>query len=263
MKKLFTICFVAAMILAICGLSQATIYNYNVGPGNLAGGLAFDNGQGGEMFGYDPDQDPPIGSNQAGPTGFGNSCFWSDVQGSAAGGGRDYTSFRMSPKDIFDMEDVTISDLAGISYFTKNIDTAKIDWQLKIYTEGDMTDNIPWYGYRFNFTRPENPDNAWYLSSTATNLTVYEIHNKWNNTYPSVPGGGTLSALDTLYGAEKILFIDIIASYASSSPPCDSYLDGVTIILDNGDTAIMNLVPEPATIALLGLGALTFVRRKK
>ncbi len=201
--------------------------SYTVAPNNLADGPTFDNGQGGKPFGYDPDMPPPVASLQAGPPGFGESCFWSDVQGSAAGGGRDYTSLRLSPKDIFDRSEVTIGELANISYFTKNMDINLIDWQLKIYTES----SVKWYGYRINYNRPSNPDNDWHQSST-TGLGISDIYDKVAGT--SVP---TSTDLD----AEKILFVDIIAGYATNSPAVDSYLDGVRIELSNGDNATLNL----------------------
>ena len=208
--------------------------SYTLTPGDLADGPAFDNGQGGEPFGYDPDMPPPIGSWQAGPSGFGDSSFWSDVQGSAAGGGRDYTSLRLSPKDIFGVSDVTVGDLANILYYTKNMDTDLIDWQVKIYTESE----VKWYGYRINYNRPDNPDNDWHQTSTDA-LGISDIYDKVTGAYIS-----TSTDLD----AEKILFVDIIAGYATDSPAVDSYLDGVRIELNNGDNAILDLAATATTV---------------
>ncbi|MBN1911374.1 MAG: PEP-CTERM sorting domain-containing protein [Pirellulales bacterium] len=253
-----------AALLLVATPASAAIH-FVVTPADLADGLTFDNGQGGVPFGYDADQPPPIGSSVSGPTGYESGSFWSDVQGSAAGGGRDYTAFRLSPKDIFGVSDVTIADLAEVSYWTKNNNTDLIDWQLKIYTES----TVKWYGYRFNFTRPENPDNDWYESSTSTNMPVSDIYDKVTGGYISVPGSGALSDLDALYGDEKILFIDIIAGYASSSPPVDSYLDGVKLVLDDGSVATMNLevVPEPGTpliwLTLAALGLIATLRKRR
>lgn len=236
MKRGLTICALIVGILAIGASAQAMNFSYTVTPSDLADGPAFANGQGNEKFGYDPDKPPPLGVFEPSPDDFGNSCFWSDLDN----GPRLYTAFRMSPKDIFRLRDVTVGDLAYISYYTKNMDLSKIDWQIKIYTESD----IKWYGYRFNFSRPLNPDNDWHQSSTDTNLLVNDIYDKVANAYLcyGVSQCGNLSLVDLApsYGDEKILFIDIIAGY-NAPTFVDSYLDGVEIGLQNGDVATMNL----------------------
>ena len=258
MKKLITICLVVTMILVVSSVAQATIFNYDVSPGDLADGPTFLNGRGGEKFGYDPDSVKPIGSSQTGPAGFGDSCFWADVQGSAAGGGVDYTAIRLSPRDIFGVSDITISELFEISYYTKwNSD---FDWQIKIYTE-DVTPTVEWYQTRIEWNRPSPVDNNW-NQYTTDGLKIGKLTLKVGGDQ-TIPGTGLLSDLDTVYGTEKILFIDIISSYMTASPPGDSYLDGISIQLDNGDIATMNLVPEPATMVLLGLGGLLLRRKRK
>ena len=260
MKRVMMILAVAALMMA-AGVASAvpTSYNYTVYPSDLAGRVAFDNGRGGEKFGYDPDMPPPIGVFVPGPTGFEAGCWYSDVQGSAAGGPRDYTSFRMSPRDIFDRTDVTIADLSSISYHTKWV--SDLDWQIKIYTE-DVTDPIGWYQTRIEWNHPSGQDGNW-NQYTADGLKIDKLTVK-DSGDQTIPGTGLLSDLDTLYGTEKILFIDIIASYATTSPPSYSYLDGVQITLDGGDVATMNLepVPEPAGLGVIGL-ALLAVRKKR
>lgn len=265
MRRIGVVCAVVGL-LAVATVAHGTVYNYTVYPGDLADGLTFLNGRGDVKFGYDPDMPPPIGAYVPGPTGFGGSCFWSDVQGSAAGGPRDYTAFRMSPRDIFGgVAQVTISDLSSISYHTKW--TSGVDWQIKIYTE-DVTDVIDWYQTRIEWNRPSPGDDAWH-QYTADGLGIGKLTVKDTGDL-EIPGTGLLADLDSLYGGEKILFIDIIASYASSSPPSYSYLDGVQITLDKdigGDVATMDLaVPEPLTVLgmFLGLGSVgAYIRRRR
>jgi len=260
MKNLITICAVVTMILAAGGMAQAATYNYDVSPADLAGRDDFDNGRGGEKFGYDPDSVKPIGSNQAGPTGFGDSCFWADVQGSAAGGGVDYTAIRLSPRDIFGTTSLKLNEISDISYYTKWI--SNLDWQLKIYTEGEETGD--WYGYRFNFSRPNFGDNDWNQSSANDNMLVYDIATKTTGGSTVIPGTGKLTDLHANFGDKEILFIDVISSYMTASPPGDSYLDGIEITLGNDDTATLNLVPEPATMSLLVIGGLgVLIRRRR
>lgn len=253
MKRLYLIS-AAVMVgwMLLLGAESAMADTYVIGPGDLAtpsnpGPIA-----------YDWDEGAPIGSAVAGPTGFEEGSFWSDVQGSTAGGGRDYTALRIFPNALFGVEDLTIGELDGISYWTKNADLTKIDWQLKVYTEGPES-GTPWYGYRFNFLRPNATDNLWHKWDTDDYLAVSDVYDKAAGGYTSVPGTGSMSDLKAVYGTEKILFMDIIAGYATASPPVDSYLDGVGVRLANGSTAELNLVPEPSTLALLALAGLGLV----
>jgi len=212
-------------------------FSYDVAPSDLADGPSFDNGHGGEPFGYDPDSLPPQGSSQEGPAGFGSGCFWADVQGSAAGDGVDYTAIRLSPKDILGVADVTISDLTEISYYTKWI--SDLDWQIKIYTNTLPGQTSGWYGHRFNFERPVPADNEWHQYDTTNDLAVDWIAGVGGDIYPV---NVYLTDLAVDYGTETIMYIDIISSYMTASPPGDSYLDGIEMELDSGATASINLI---------------------
>ena len=257
MRNVVTICVAVTMIFAAANIASAV--TFTVSPADLADGPSFDNGHGGLPFGYDPDSIKPTGiGGSTGAPGYENGCFWSDVQGSAAGGGTAYTAIRLSPKDIFGVSSVTIGQLTDLSYWTKWV--SDLDWQVKIYTEPITTG---WYGHRFNFDRPTPADNNWNEYSIASDLQVDWIYGTGTSTYPS---GLYLGDLSSGYGSEQIMFIDIISSYMTDSPPGDSFLDGIELTIDQGNgavTANISLVPEPATICMLGLGALSLLRRKR
>jgi len=104
MKTFMTICAVVTMMLAASGVAQAALYNYDVAPSDLGNRDAWASNV---PFGYDhPDTPPmnykPIGTDaMGGASGYGNSSFWSDVQGSANSGGRDYSALRIAPHAVF------------------------------------------------------------------------------------------------------------------------------------------------------------------
>jgi hypothetical protein len=232
------------VVLMLIALSAAAVYGenyyYNVSESDLADGLAFYNGFGGEPFGYDPDKPPPQEVMVKGPDGYGDSCFQALV-----GATGNYASFRMSPKDIFGRDYVTLGDLDVISYFTSlvNPTSSTLSFQLKIYTVTETNPPVNWYGKRFNTIIPSYVDTDWHQNSTATNLTFNSMYDKdggtgWNTI------NKTLTEISTEYSTLQIEFIDIIASYMTSPPQVFANLDGVIMKLDNGDEAFMNLVVE-------------------
>ncbi len=264
MKKL---CITLLATVAIMtGTAQADTLTV-VTPDDLANQANFPT----SPYGWDWSQGAPQGSTAVGGASiYGTSSWYSNVQGSAANvlGDRDYTALRLNLFEMFGGP-VTMSMLEEVSYWTY-LESGTLDWQLKIYTASTDLDPNTWYDHRFNFTPPTNTAGSWQQSSTNDNLSVNWIAGLGGNQYP----GNQLPSLYTLadasassdYANEVILFIDIIAGYASSSPPVYSYLDGVALTA-NGVTHTLDLavvpIPAAAPLGLLGMGLVAFVRRRK
>jgi hypothetical protein len=251
MKKFIVI---TLLITVICLSSSVFASTYTISPADLVEQADFPTA----IFGYDWDEGKPIGSTTTGPTGYENGSFWSDVQGSLAGDGRDYTAIRLNLATMAG-NNVTVGDLEEVAFWTKLGDLSSIDWQAKIYTAEAQESDPGWYGHRINLYRPDNGNLDWNFNSSNTNMKV-----EWIRSGAGVseyPTDTTLTDLDSSLKAETIMFVDIIAGFATDSPPVDSYIDGLEMTI-NGTTYTTNLVPEPATLALLGVGGL-LLRRKK
>jgi hypothetical protein len=260
MKQLITRSIPAVtIVLTLCGTTMADM-TYNVSPDNLVDPVTF--ATGGGMVAWDWDQAPPFAavSPGAGAPGFGTTSFYSNVQGSAAGGPRDYTAVRFSPKNIYGVADVTIGEIQSLSYWSALV--SGLDWQIKIYTEPGAPGST-WYGKRFNFEVPNNPGAGWmnYGTAGAGALDVEWIRSGDGSlsVFPNMPLADVVAA----YASEKILFIDIIAGYLTSSPPSHTFLDGVQLTV-GGETASINFVPLPGAVLLgaLGLGLIGGAKRR-
>ncbi len=258
MKKLYISLLAAVAIVA--GTAQADTLTV-VTPDDLANQANFPT----SPYGWDWDQGAPEGSTAVGGApGYGTSSWYSNVQGSAANvlGDRDYTTLRLNITQMFGGA-VTMGDLEEISYWT-NLQSGTVDWQLKIYTaENSPGVGSSWYGHRFNFDTPNYAaGSGWNESSTSSNLDVNWVTNGATSDFSSQ----TLANVSSFFATETILFIDIIAGYATASPPVYSYLDGVAITVD-GVTHSLDLavvpVPAAAPLGLLGMGLVAFVRRRK
>lgn len=156
-----------------------------------------------------------------------------------------------------DAATLSVSDLASISYFTKRPDgtPAGRDWWVQIYTRPDgVNDAASWYGYRLinNYNDHSNIGD-WTQYSTSTGMTF--------NRNDSLAGALANVELDlpsmiSAYGSELIEMISIQTD--SGWNGFDGFLDGLEITLTNGNVGRVNFeaVPEPATLGLIGLGAI-------
>jgi hypothetical protein len=241
MKRLVGYLLVLGFVIACSGIAQAG--TVTITPGDLTATKADATANPTTTkYAFDWEGPAPIGSyTVGGAPGFASGAWYSDVSGSASNvpdNGRDYTALRLFPTGIFEGP-VTVSNLLDITYWSNWVGGA-VDWQVKIYTV--PTSGIgptDWYNTRVNYNTGNMLGQGWQFWS-ANSLGVSSVTDK-------NPGSA--------YSNEQIMFIDIIASYASSSPASYTYLDGVTISLKDGRSHTMNLeVPEPGLIVLLGLG---------
>ncbi len=211
----------------------------------------------------------PEGNADTGAPGFdGNGSFYSNVQGSAIGGGRDFTALRIY-KEFFQVNSLTVGDITKLTYWTKNTNTALRDWQVKIYTDKEWFGFFNFKYYRLNFNYGQATNNEWTQWDLLSGLGINNVYQK--QAYGQGQGGNVSQDLDD-YLTKEIDYIDIIAGYATNSPEVYSYLDGVEIEYGAGNTIRLDLgvdatpVPVPTPFTLLGLGLIGvagFTRRKE
>ncbi len=263
MKYFISVLAMLAMLCATNVMAEPIAIDQFVTPEDLSlnGNLSWDTDQ----------EKPEANSDGGGAPGFGTSSFYSNVQGSQAGNSddRDYTALRIQ-SDFFGLKDLTIGDITGFTYWTKNTDISLRDWQVKIYTQKPY-----FFGsyYRLNFTPGRATNNEWtkwsLFGDNALGLEHVRQISFW--------GGGSYIDNPQLanYQKEKIHHIDIIAGYMTDSPAVYSYLDGVEITYRGENTIRLDLgtkndpppssVPEPGASVLFGLGLLSIaaIRRNK
>jgi hypothetical protein len=151
---------------------------------------------------------------------------------------------------------LTLNDIASISY---NVKSSTEHWFLKVYTRPDgVNDQASWYGYSFtNDYGTIATDGAWQQWSTGSggNLDL---------DFRNGIGAGTTyldwATMQSTYGNE---LVEMISVQTNSGPGTAGYMDGLEITLTNGAVGQVNFVPEPASLALMGLGGLAVVKRRR
>jgi hypothetical protein len=207
-----------------------------------------------------PDESPPRVNVGDAPTGFGSES-WQNADTGKVNWHARYLADGNALSALFPTEaaTLTIGDLASIDYWTKRPSgtAAGEEWAVFIYTRPDgVNDASSWYGYRFlnNYNEHTETD-AWTQYSTSSGMTFRD--NAGN------AGGvsGDLAYLKANFGSELVEMISIqtMSNYADFN----GYVDGLTITLDSGSVGSVNLIPEPATMGLLGLGLAGVIARRR
>lgn len=225
--------------LLTTGIASATTTTINVDPTQV------------------PDEMMPLVNTGDAPTGFGPDS-WSDSATGKVNWHARYGADGDALTALFGSQaaTLTISDIASISY---NVNSSTEHWFLKIYTRPDnVNDQASWYGFSFtNNYGSIATDGTWVEWSTGSG-GMLDLDDR------NGQGAGTnymdWATFESTYGNE---LVEMISVQTNSGPGTAGAMDGLVITLDNGDVGQVNFVPEPTSIALLGLGGLALIRRRR
>lgn len=242
MKTLLTGMAAAAMMLPMGASVMAGTVTLDVNPSMI------------------PDETAPRVNAGDAPTGYGPDSWQGPATGKTNWHARyiddgDYLSV-LFPSDAATM---TVADLAEISYVTKRPTgtPAGRDWWIQIYTRPTGSgDKAAWYHDRYinNYNAHTNIGD-WTEYSTDSGAMTFHSNGL------GVVGESTLAQLIAAVGSEEVMMISIQTD--SGWNGFDGYIDGLEITLNNGNVGKVNLVPEPASLALMGLGGLVTLKRRR
>ncbi|MEZ6191005.1 MAG: PEP-CTERM sorting domain-containing protein [Phycisphaerales bacterium] len=204
-----------------------------------------------------PDEMQPLVNVGDAPAGFGPDS-WSDAASGKVNWHARYGADGDALSALFGAQaaTLTLADIASISY---NVKSTTEHWFLKVYTRPDnVNDQASWYGYSFtNDYGTIATDGNWQQWSTGSG-------GNFDLDFRSGIGAGTnyldWATMQSTYGSE---LVEMISIQTDSGAGTAGSMDGLVITLGNGDVGQVNFVPEPASLALMGLGGLAAIKRRR
>ncbi len=197
-----------------------------------------------------------VGDTTDGAPGWGSSSFISVGINS---------EFDIVPTQIPALGTLKISDLKSISYNSKNNSSTTEDWDLRIYTvnDGSNPKDTTFYLNRFESPNPQAGNTNWHAWSTDNSVAVTNVHGGDKTDTAVNTSADGLNDLDANYGTETIEYIAFISGFSGQQTPITDNLDGITFTLNNGNVVKFDLVPEPASLSILGIGTIKLLTRRR
>ncbi len=230
--KLLTICVVAAMVLCVTNITLAATITVTALPAQV------------------PDEAEAIGSETEYATGWATGCW--QANGTAK------TNYYVTPQQLFGRDNVTISELASISYWTKKDSLHTVDasdWYLIIYTKPYTgSPGSSWYGNRINsepyFSESLNDLastwNQWVADADQDNrLRFFDSSSGYYGSYTDPFLSDLTSNVD--YKDQEIMFF-VINTASGWAAGFDGYVDGLSIELTGGDIGNVNFEAVPVEV---------------
>jgi hypothetical protein len=282
-------------IAAHVASASAANVSYDVGPGDLATGkptFSQPHGLGSNAFAYDWDSAAPEVAPGA-PAGFGDNSFYADVSQTGATQADRYRTLRIGTRDLAGIPGsmLELGELVSVEYQTKKpTDQTQIDWRLSVYTTpGDKAldpldavtgpgDRASWYRNRIQslpynalgLNAPADQWNTWSTGAGANQLQFYTNRPGFtveDIDWSELTAGNVNRGVNNWdFSGEEVMMLDITMGANTGGGTGLSQLDAVVLTFSNGNSVTVNTVPEPASVALVGVavtGSSFFVMHRR
>lgn len=237
--------------------------------------------------------DPAAAGSATGTSAANTSTDQASIgTGSWQANGTAKSSISFTPESLGFDAGTTIADIEEMSFKTFKSTTggSAVDWYLTIYTaptgEAISDNGSTWYGVRMtweglyanNLSNPANQWNTWSTAAGTNQLTMLDS-NTTNFGFYGAPtladihaGNGvidwsnyaTSSSTATFDYDESAILGFVLETGSGWASGFDGYIDEFSVTV-GGETTTVDFepVPEPTSLALLGLGGLIAMRRRR